>query len=91
VDILLHDGQYTEEEYGYRVGWGHSSIAHAVQLADLAGVRELVLIHHDPGHADGVIDDLVAAAEKLRRRGSVRAASEGMVLDALGLGRRTKG
>jgi ribonuclease BN (tRNA processing enzyme) len=82
VDILLHDGQYTDAEYRQRVGWGHSSVAHAVELADLANARELVLIHHDPDHADEQIDDLVAAAGVLRRLGTVRAASEGMVLTA---------
>jgi phosphoribosyl 1,2-cyclic phosphodiesterase len=82
VDILLHDGQYTEEEYRQRVGWGHSSISQAVRLADLAGVRELVLIHHDPDHADRLIDDLVAAAQRLRSGGVVRGASEGMVLES---------
>ena len=84
VDVLIHDGQYTDDEYRQRVGWGHSSIAHAVQLADLAGVRELVLIHHDPDHSDSLIDDLVAAAGASRREGSVRGASEGMVLQAGG-------
>lgn len=82
VDILLHDGQYTDAEYRQRVGWGHSSVAHAVELADLANARELVLIHHDPDHADEQIDDLVATAGVLRRSGTVRAASEGMVLPA---------
>jgi phosphoribosyl 1,2-cyclic phosphodiesterase len=81
VDVLLHDGQYTDEEYAQRVGWGHSSISHAVQLADLAGARQLVLIHHDPDHSDDLIDDLVAAARQLRRDGIVRGASEGMVLE----------
>ena len=80
ADVLIHDGQYTDEEYGERVGWGHSSIAHAVQLADLARARELVLIHHDPSHADGLIDDLVATAQASRREGTVRAANEGLVL-----------
>ena len=84
VDVLIHDGQYTDDEYRQRVGWGHSSIAHAVQLADLAGVRELVLIHHDPDHSDSLIDDLVAAAGASRREGSVRGASERMVLQAGG-------
>jgi phosphoribosyl 1,2-cyclic phosphodiesterase len=90
VDVLLHDGQYTEEEYRQRVGWGHSSISHAVRLADLAGVRELLLIHHDPDHSDGMIDQLVANAEKLRQEGIVRGASEGMVLEASGTDRRSK-
>jgi ribonuclease BN (tRNA processing enzyme) len=70
VDVLLHDGQYTDEEYRLRVGWGHSSISHAAQVADLAQARELVLIHHDPDHSDDLVDDLGAAAAGLRRAGS---------------------
>ena len=63
------------------MGWGHSSITHAAQLADLAGARELVLIHHDPDHSDDLIDELVGAAAQRRREGTVRGASEGMVLE----------
>jgi phosphoribosyl 1,2-cyclic phosphodiesterase len=81
VDVLLHDGQYTDEEYRQRVGWGHSGISDAVHLSDLAEVRELVLIHHDPDHSDDLIDDLVETATQLRRNGTVRGASEGMILE----------
>jgi phosphoribosyl 1,2-cyclic phosphodiesterase len=81
VDVLLHDGQYTDDEYRRRVGWGHSSVSHAAQLADLAGARELALIHHDPDHSDDLIDEMVAVAGGIRRSGSVRGASEGMVLE----------
>jgi phosphoribosyl 1,2-cyclic phosphodiesterase len=81
VDVLLHDGQYTDEEYRLRVGWGHSTISHAARLADMAEARELVLIHHDPDHSDDFIDEMVASAAGLRQRGSVRGASEGMVLE----------
>jgi phosphoribosyl 1,2-cyclic phosphodiesterase len=81
VDVLLHDGQYADAEYERRVGWGHSSVSHAAQLADLAGARELVLIHHDPDHSDDVIDRLAAVAAESRRSGTARAASEGMILE----------
>src|SRR5437763_2127944 len=30
VDVLIHDAQYTEAEYVGHVGWGHSSISHAI-------------------------------------------------------------
>jgi phosphoribosyl 1,2-cyclic phosphodiesterase len=81
VDVLLHDGQYTDEEYERRVGWGHSSISHAVQLGDLAGARELVLIHHDPDHSDAEIDRMVDQAARSRQHGTARGASERMVLE----------
>jgi phosphoribosyl 1,2-cyclic phosphodiesterase len=81
VDLLLHDGQYTEAEYAQRVGWGHSTIAHATRLADLAGVDDLALIHHDPDRSDDEVDQLVAEAARLRDHGTVRGASEGAVLE----------
>ncbi len=58
VDLLVHDAQYSEEEYPEHVGWGHSSIAHALAFAGLAGVKRLVTFHHDPGHDDLMLDRL---------------------------------
>jgi phosphoribosyl 1,2-cyclic phosphodiesterase len=81
VDILLHDGQYTEKEYEQRIGWGHSSVSQAVELADLCEAQDLVLIHHDPDHSDDTIDGLIGAASRSWRSGTVRGASEGMVLE----------
>jgi phosphoribosyl 1,2-cyclic phosphodiesterase len=56
VDVLVHDAQYTAEEYSTRVGWGHSTLDHAVSLAKLVGARTLVPFHHDPGHSDDALD-----------------------------------
>ena len=81
VDLLLHDGQYTDDEYRQRVGWGHSSISHAVEVADLSAARDLLLIHHDPDHSDEHIDALVEFAAAKRRSGSARAASDGLVVE----------
>jgi phosphoribosyl 1,2-cyclic phosphodiesterase len=58
ADVLLHDSQYSEEEYPSRVGWGHSSIADSVLFAGIAEARRLVLFHHDPLHADGELETL---------------------------------
>jgi phosphoribosyl 1,2-cyclic phosphodiesterase len=52
ADLLLHDGQYTTEEYKHTVGWGHSSILNAVEFAEKAQVKRLLLSHHDPMHSD---------------------------------------
>jgi phosphoribosyl 1,2-cyclic phosphodiesterase len=56
VDVLVHDAQYTAEEYRTRVGWGHSTLDQASRLARLAGARTLVPFHHDPGHGDDALD-----------------------------------
>ena len=63
VDVLIHDAQYTDEEYGERRGWGHSAIRQAVAVAALADVRHLVAFHHDPSHDDDRVDELYAAIE----------------------------
>jgi phosphoribosyl 1,2-cyclic phosphodiesterase len=65
VDVLVHDCQFTEDEYRERVGWGHSSVAHAVAFAKRANVGRLVLFHHDPDRDDDAVDHLASRAREL--------------------------
>jgi phosphoribosyl 1,2-cyclic phosphodiesterase len=58
VDLLIHDAQYSAEEYLEHVGWGHSAISQTIAFATLAGVKHLVPFHHDPWHADTWLDQL---------------------------------
>lgn len=51
-DILIHEAQYTDEEYVQRVGWGHSSISNASILVKKAGIKKWIVTHHDPRHSD---------------------------------------
>jgi phosphoribosyl 1,2-cyclic phosphodiesterase len=67
ADVLIHDAQYTAGEYAVHTGWGHSSYDGAVEAAAAAGVRKLVLFHHDPNRTD-------AQLEELERVYSARAA-----------------
>ena len=62
VDLLIHDAQYTEEEYQARVGWGHSSLGQTVALASQADVKTLVTFHHDPEHSDDMLDEQLQQA-----------------------------
>jgi phosphoribosyl 1,2-cyclic phosphodiesterase len=83
VDVLLHDSQYTEDEYTHHVGWGHCSIEHVVTFAELAAVKQLVLFHHDPLHTD---DDLERLRDRARQLwngigGEPELAYEGMQID----------
>jgi phosphoribosyl 1,2-cyclic phosphodiesterase len=84
VDVLLHDSQFTEEEYAERVGWGHSSVAHAVDFARKADVGRLVLFHHDPDRSDAGVDRLTERAAELWNGGGgadPQAAHEGMTIE----------
>jgi phosphoribosyl 1,2-cyclic phosphodiesterase len=84
ADLLIHDAQYTDEEYKRTRGWGHSTFATATDLAIEAGVKRLGLFHHDPDRSD---DDLERQVEFCRRRIGAAcreidcfAAAEGMTL-----------
>lgn len=84
VDLLIHDAQYTPDEFAMKSDWGHSTIAYAVHVAHQAGVRELCLFHHDPLHSDEEIDRLLGEARSMKEAAalhSVIAASEGLVVD----------
>jgi phosphoribosyl 1,2-cyclic phosphodiesterase len=84
ADVVLHDAQYSEDEYAARVGWGHSSVADAVAFARAAGARRLVLFHHDPGHSDALLEELEDRARAVAgTNGGTRPtlAREGMVLE----------
>ncbi|MBW2029172.1 MAG: MBL fold metallo-hydrolase [Deltaproteobacteria bacterium] len=52
ADILIHDAQYLPSEINQREGWGHSDYEAAFMLAREAGVKKLVLFHHDPSRTD---------------------------------------
>jgi phosphoribosyl 1,2-cyclic phosphodiesterase len=64
VDLLIHDAQYTDEEYAERVGWGHSTLSHAFAFARLARVKRMVAFHHDPAHDDDTLDEFFAASSR---------------------------
>jgi phosphoribosyl 1,2-cyclic phosphodiesterase len=82
VDIVLHDSQYTREEFPARAHFGHSSIDYAVGLAAHAGARRLVLFHHDPSRSDAQLDSIVEQWTGAPL--PVTAAVEGDVLDVDG-------
>ncbi len=58
ADILIHEGQYTPEELPRYRNWGHSSWEQAVELAEQANVRRLIITHHDPDHDDVFLRDV---------------------------------
>lgn len=82
ADLLIHDAQFQDDDYKH--GWGHSTVATAVEVAVRACARRLVLYHHDPDRTDDALDRIGADAQRLaRQRGSateVLVAYEGMEL-----------
>jgi phosphoribosyl 1,2-cyclic phosphodiesterase len=67
VDVLIHEAQYTSEEYADKIGWGHSSVANACILAKLAEVGRWIAIHHDPTHSDEFLQDKLNLTRQVLR------------------------
>ncbi|MGP8051291.1 MAG: MBL fold metallo-hydrolase [Desulfobaccales bacterium] len=64
-DLLIHDAQFLPSELPEHQGWGHSTYAEAVNLAQMAGTRSLILTHHDPGRSDAGVEKILIEARKL--------------------------
>ncbi len=54
-DFIIHEAQYTPQEYAQRVGWGHSSITNASFFIKKAGIHDWIVVHHDPKHTDELL------------------------------------
>lgn len=65
ADLLIHDGQYTDEEYLTYRGWGHSTWRHAVEVAIKANVKKLIITHHSPDHDDDMLDAMERECQKV--------------------------
>ncbi len=78
ADVLIYDAQYTPEEYQSKVGWGHSTYVAGAEVAKSAGVKQLVLFHHDPQRTDDGVVAIEHAATALFS--STIAAREGLTI-----------
>lgn len=85
ADLLVHDTQYTNKEYlAGKKGWGHSTFGSAIKSAHKAGVKHLVLFHHDPLRTDQQLEDLYKAymsAIRNKTRMKVSIAQEGKTFE----------
>src|SRR5436305_11453529 len=74
ADLVIHDAQYTPEEYPAKKTWGHSTYSYVVEIAATAGVKRVALTHHDPNHDDAFVSEIERRARSL-------ALKQGMALD----------
>jgi phosphoribosyl 1,2-cyclic phosphodiesterase len=83
VDLLIHDAQYTPDEFAERATWGHCTVRYAIEVASRSGAKQVALFHHDPAHDDQYVDNLLCEARRWANElgvPRVLAASEGMRL-----------
>ena len=85
VDLLIHDAEYTAEQYKMTKGWGHSVYTDALRLAMEAGVGQFGLFHHNQERSDADLDRIVEDCRGIAENGSSKvrcfAAQAGMEID----------
>jgi phosphoribosyl 1,2-cyclic phosphodiesterase len=65
ADLLIHDAEYTPEEYKTIRSWGHSTYVDAIDLAFSAQVQRLGLFHHNQERDDAAQDTIVRKSQEL--------------------------
>jgi phosphoribosyl 1,2-cyclic phosphodiesterase len=84
AELLIHDAQYTQQEYDtVRRGWGHSPIEYVIRSATRSNVKRLALFHHDPMRTDAQIDEMTELFCDSKKTGSTEVffAREGMQVE----------
>ena len=88
VDFLIHDAQYTPQDYARKRGWGHSCYVDTVNFAMEANVKTLFLFHHDPNYDDVMVTKIyehcLALIEEKGSNLDCRLATEGLIIDLEG-------
>jgi len=83
VDVLIHEAQYSNQEYHSKISWGHSSLSNACALVRLAQVKQWLITHHDPSHTDEQLQEIQLLArqilDELSSSTSVRLAHDGLI------------
>jgi phosphoribosyl 1,2-cyclic phosphodiesterase len=62
ASLLLHDCQYSDDEYLHHLGWGHSGLSDSLTFARRVAAARVLLFHHDPLHSDDYLDVLFGRA-----------------------------
>jgi len=68
ADVVIHEAQYTCEEYPKKIRWGHSSVSNACALMKMAGVRRWIITHHDPMHDDAFLESKLHLTRQILER-----------------------
>lgn len=88
ASLLIHDCQYTDDEYPAHRGWGHSSVSDVLGFAHRSEARRVQLFHHDPAHDDARLEAIGKEAlerwQQLGGEAAIELAQEGRVITLAG-------
>ncbi len=75
-DLLIHEAQYSSDEYKQKAGWGHSSLFNAIALIHEARVGKWLVVHHDPDHSDAELDQFARLAARILKEHRIPCEAE---------------
>jgi len=71
ADLLIHDAEFSEEEYRTKKTWGHSAYQDALRLSLEARVKQFGLFHHNQDRTDAAVEEIVQDCRRvIARHGS---------------------
>jgi ribonuclease BN (tRNA processing enzyme) len=71
ADLLIHDSEFTGEEYRATRGWGHSTYLDALRLAQEANVKAFGLFHHNQNRSDAQQDAIVQECRSINQNNHI--------------------
>ncbi|TYK66285.1 MBL fold metallo-hydrolase [Colwellia echini] len=77
IDLLIHDGQYIEDDLPLKLGWGHSLVSESLNLAIEANVKNLAIYSHDPERTDAQLDQLQNEIDTIKSNVNAFLSREG--------------
>ncbi len=85
ADALVSDAQYLPSEYPSKVGWGHSTTHHVLNMAVKAKAKKIFFFHHEPMRSDDELDRIMDFyRNRIREKNlpiEAYAAMEGMTFE----------
>lgn len=81
VDLVIHDGQYIEQDMPLKHGWGHSLISEVVDLAKCANIKKLAFYSHDPDRTDDELDQWQSKIDAMDLPNDIFFAMEGQAIE----------
>lgn len=79
-DLLVFDGQYSDDNYGTYRGWGHGTWQTAAAVAGAVQAERLLVTHHDPAHDDNYLDEIERKLKEMLPSGALARAGMEVII-----------
>lgn len=79
--LVIHETQYTDEEYQTRKGFGHTPFSLFIDMAKKLPAKTWYVTHHDPKNSDAALDDRLKFLQTALPDKTLAFASDNLTID----------